>query len=161
MTTIAVTTTHIAADGLQVWNHEIRSRAHRKIRVANSVNGQTIFALTGNAPYFGPIIEWHQSGADPTKAPKCSDDETWTILVIDHSGMWKMSCLSPHPEQFFAPLGLGRGGEMATGAMLAGAGAEEAVRLVAGQTNHTGGAIQVVNIADALGRAPPLVEAAE
>lgn len=157
MTTIAIDGTHIAADGLKIWGGEVMGLSHEKVR--REWNG--IYAMTGTAPYFDPLVKWHQSGADPEKAPKCSDDNSWALLFIDRLGsVTKYSSSCAYPEVFPTPIALGAGGEMATGAMLAKASAAEAVSIVAARTNHTGGEIQVIDIAEALGLSN-LAEAAE
>lgn len=147
MTTIAIDGATVAADGLRVWGGEIRGRAHKKLKVCNG----TIYAFTGLAPLFDVMVAWHQNGTDPEKLPKISDDEGWTLIVIDKDGVGKFTKGCPYIEHFGPPIAFGAGQDYAIGAMLAGATAGQAIGIVAGLCNHTGGEIQVINIAEALG----------
>lgn len=157
MTTIAIDKHGtIAADGMRVWAGEIVGLEFQKVRVRHG----RIYALTGTAPLFEPLIRWHHNDkADPSKLPKGFDDDA--LIVIERPGaIIKYGAACPYPEEFIPPIAFGAGGEMATGAMLAGATAPEAVRLVAERCNHTGGNIQIVDIAQALGLSDEAVKEA-
>ena len=150
MTTIAITSTHVAADGMRTWGDQIRGRSHRKIRV----EGGTIYAFAGLAPMLDVMVRWHRDGADPNKMPYGAADKDhggWTLVVIDRDGVAKYTNSCPYIERFEPPIAFGAGQDYALGAMLHGASAEEAVRIVGELTNHTGGDIQVIDIAEALG----------
>jgi hypothetical protein len=152
----------IAADGLYVWGGDIVSRTHKKIRFKHG----RIYALTGLAPLFEPLMRWHgEQNADPDKVPKVSGDSaSWTLIVIERpDAVTKYSSTCCYPETFPVPMAFGAGIDHAKGAMLFGATAEQAVRLVAENCEHTGGEIQVVDIAEALGvpKPDPVREAAE
>ena len=150
MTTIAIDKTTIAADGLRTWGDQIAGRAHKKIKV---VPGKAIYAFTGLAPMFDVMVEWHQKGADPEDVPQLGKDSDngWTLIVIDKEGVGKFTSSCPYFERFDAPVAWGAGQDYAMGAMAVGAGARRAVEAVASFTTHTGGEIQVVDIAEALG----------
>jgi hypothetical protein len=109
---------------------------------------------------FDVMVAWHQAGAKPDDVPKAGGDAAWYLIVIDHNGIGKFSNTCPYIERFDPPIAFGAGQDYAMGAMLAGASAERAVAIVASLCDHTGGEIQVVNIAEALGAAP-ILEAAE
>ena len=152
MTTIAISDGFIVADGLRTWGSEIRGRAHKKIRVVGSL----IYAFTGLVPMQEPMIEWHRAGADPTKLPHGAADDKhggWTLIVIDKDGIGKYTDGCPYLERFDPPIAFGAGQDYAIGAMLVGASAQHAVEAVASLCNHTGGEIQVVDIASVLGAA--------
>ena len=158
MTTIAIDKFGFAAaDGLRTWCGDILSRAEQKLRRRHGL----VYGLTGLAPVFETLIKWHhEHKADPEKMPKVEgDDSHWTLIVIGHNSVTKFSKTCPYPESFDPPIAFGSGMDLAKGAMLFGATAEQAVRLVADHTNHTGGEIQVINIAEYLGLQRP--EAAE
>ena len=151
MTTIAIDRYGtIAADGQRTWGGDIVSRTERKIRIRHG----RIYALAGTAGVFEPLIAWHgEHNADPEKTPKIGGDNDWQLIVIDR--FWliaKYTNTCPYADIFERPpLGFGAGVDLAKGAMLFGATAEQAVRLAIETTNHSGGEIQVVNIAEALG----------
>lgn len=144
MTTIAIDGTTIAADGLRLWSSDIVQLDCEKIRV----EGQAIYALAGTFGAFGPAIKWHQAGADPDAVPKVDD---WTLFVLDQSGLNKYTKTLPYPEPMPVPIAFGSGCDQAMGAMMAGATAEEAVRIVSLVSVNTGGLIRVVDIASVIG----------
>jgi hypothetical protein len=160
MTTIAIDSMgFVAADGLRTWGGDIVARDEQKVRVRYG----RIYALTGIAGGFEPLIKWHgEHKADPERLPKIGgDDDSWTLIVIERPGeVMKFTKTCPYPECFRPPVAFGAGLDLAKGAMLWGATAPEAVKLVSEHTNHTGGEIQVVNISEALGL-QPIREAAE
>lgn len=149
MTTIAIDRNgFIAADGFVLWGGEIRNRAQKKLRISNGV----IYGLTGLTPLMDVLIEWHQKHeASPEKLPKVRPEEGWTLVVVDQSGIGKYTNTCPYIDRFDPPIAFGAGGDYAIGAMLAGATAAEAVKIVSDLCNHTGGEIQTINIAEALG----------
>jgi hypothetical protein len=150
MTTIAIDSKgFVAADGLRTWSGDITGRAEEKLRIRYG----RIYALAGTCGAFEPLIKWHgEQEADPDKVPKLGGDNGWLLVVIDGSGLvLKYTNTCPYAEDLPTPVAFGAGMDLAKGAMLAGASAERAVQLVADNTNHTGGRIQVVNIAEALG----------
>lgn len=148
MTTIATDGKTIAADGLRTWGDQVRGRDHQKIRV----HPHAIYAFTGLAPMLDVMVEWHMDGADPKELPAGVDHKTesWTLVVVNHDGIGKLTSTCPYMERFDPPIAFGAGGEYAMGAMLAGASPQRAVELVGGLTNHTGGTVQVVDIAEVL-----------
>lgn len=148
MTIIAVSWTHIAADGMKLWGNEIRGLNHKKI----IQRGDVIYAFAGLAPMQDPMIAWHQAGGNPEKLPKLFDDESsWTLLVIDPQGLRKYSSTCPYPEEFDAPFAIGAGLDMALGAMYAGASAQQAVEIVNAHCNTSGGEVQVMDIMEITG----------
>jgi hypothetical protein len=159
MTTIAFDGANIAADGLaSTYDGEIRSLTREKLRVV----GGYIYGMSGDAAMFGALIAWHRSGADPGELPPSGDDARWTLIVVDAAGgIYRYSHDCPYSDALEAPCAFGSGGDIALGAMLAKATAEQAVMLVAGRTTHTGGAIRTYNIYQTLGESPPFLEAAE
>lgn len=150
MTTIAIDANGcIAADGWRTWGGDIVCRTEEKIRIRHG----RIYALTGIAGLFEPLIKWHgEHEANPEKMPKCGDDDSWVLIVIEQPGrVAKYTKTCPYPEFFDPPVAFGAGLDLARGAMLFGATASEAVELVAAHTNHTGGRVLAYNIAETLG----------
>jgi len=155
VTTIAACGHFIAADGLLTNNGSRHVLDAKKIKV----QGGVIYALGGTTCFFEPLIKWHQDGADPLNLPK-GHDLDWTLLTITRDGLFFYTNRSAYPERHDFPWTMGTGNEYAMGAMKAGASAEEAVRIACEIDIHSGGEIQVVNIKEALGMAPRLVETA-
>lgn len=157
MTTIAITATECAADGQRTYYDQIRGRDFKKLRVSHGA----IYAFTGLVPMLDVMVKWHVEGADPEKLPSGHDktEDGWTLIVIQQRGICKYTSKCPYPEWFEPPMAFGAGQDYAMGAMLHGASAKEAIAIVSNLCNHTGGDIQVLNIADAL--ATPVKEAAE
>lgn len=155
MTTIAIDARGtMAADGQRLWGDQICGLQDKKIRVGKGA----IYAFTGLFPMLEPMIAWHAAGANPAKLPRGADSDKhggWTLIVVDLDGVGKYTNACPYIERFEPPIAFGAGQDYAIGAMWHGASAKDAVRLVAENTNHTGGDIQVVDIAKALGLAPP------
>jgi hypothetical protein len=156
MTIIAVSHTHIAADGMKIWGNEIRGLDHKKLAIApdpRHAGSKIICAIAGLAPMQTPLIKWYQEGADPDAVPSAArgDDSGWTFVVIDRAGLWKYSNNCPYPEEFHPPFAMGYGIDMAHAAMWCGKSAEQAVRLVCEKTHTAGGEIQVIDIMEVTG----------
>lgn len=162
MTTIAITHEQIAADGLVTWDGEVRDREAQKIRVA----GKTIYAITGTISLFDVLIEWHQTGADPSEIPAGInyDKNGWMLIVINCDGIRVYTSGFPYAVHERAPIAFGSGDAFAMGALLHGATARDAVKIAATATTETGGKIRSVNIAEVTGftlRREDMREAAE
>ena len=153
MTTIAVDKHgSIASDGQTTFGPFRSFSGVRKIMVGKTA----VYGCAGDGGMMEALIRWHEAGADPEKAPKGD----WIMLVCDGATVCQVSDSARYLVPIDLPWGIGNVGEVALGAMLHGASAEEAVRLVATRHVHTGGEIQVVDIAEALG-ITPVREAAE
>ena len=158
MTTIAVDGKSIAADGRarNSWGGIVSESVQKII-----VKGRTIYAVAGSKALVEPLIKWYESGHDPGNLPVCTDDRGWSLLVIYKAGCALFTRIAPYPELVEMPFALGTGTDYALGAMRAGASAAEAVRIACELDSGSGGEIQVIDIADALGLDKPLLEAAE
>lgn len=143
MTTIAITDTEIAADGLRLFTDLIAGTKHQKIVVTDDA----VYAFTGTLPAMTPIIEWHKAGADPDKLPSNLGSDWGTLIVINQAdGIHKYSCSCLYKECFSPPIAFGAGADYALGAMWHGASAREAVEYICKRTNHTGGEVMSVDI---------------
>jgi len=155
MTTIAVTDTDIAADGMSFLG-EVRHRSDcKKLLVLNGA----IYALAGAGALREPLIKWHQDGADPKKIPECKDNGGWTLLVVKLDGLTIFSSDVPFPTKVIPPFAMGSGESFAYGAMEVGANAVDAVRAAAARDPYTGGEINYLIISETL--TAPLMQAAE
>lgn len=153
MTTIATDGVTIAADGRACAGGIIVSERTKKIVVSEGV----IFALTGTEALFPALVDWIKKGADPAAVPKAHDPAlTWALTVISVAGAFRYTHSMPHPDTIDYPFADGTGHEMAAVLMDAGKSPCEAVRLTCKRDIHSGGEIQVVNIAEALGLQPAL-----
>lgn len=145
MTTIACDGRTIAADGLKLYaSFDIVQLDAKKLKVV----GDRIYAITGSFVAFGPCIDWHMKGAAPDDKPKIDD---WYLIVVDFNGVTRYSDKYPYPESMPVPVAFGAGADLALGAMMAGATPQEAVRIAATVTTHTGGEIQTLDIKTAIG----------
>lgn len=146
MTTIAFDGKSLAADGFETWGGEIIHTDTEKIR---RLRDGRIVAMAGSAAMMQALCEWvADKHCEPKERPEMVDsDGGWEVLVWDgrSTHLTRYTNKYPYPNRFDAVVGFGAGGEIATGAMLAGASAEEAVRIVSARCNHTGGTIQVVH----------------
>lgn len=154
MTTIATDGVTIAADGRSTRGWEIVGRRERKI----IVRGGLVFALGGCRGMMEPLISWWiDENSDPKKVPPCGDgEEGWCLLVMSKDGASFMTNKVPYPDAIDVPFATGNGREYARGAMMAGADPRRAVEIACECDAASGGEIQVVNIAEALGLQPAL-----
>ena len=159
MTTIAIDASGhwIAADGQVSCGGAVERLNEKKLRVEDGKDGPTVYVMAGTTCMFDPLVKWHKEGADPAKVPPASDAE-WCLITIDRQGLRTYSHRAPYPERSSYPFTTGTGHEYAMGALKAGASAQRAVEIACEIDIHSGGEIQVVNIKEALGMAPRLVE---
>lgn len=155
MTTIAITQTEIAADGLRIFGDMISGRDLSKIVETD----EAVYAFTGKVPAMAPMIKWHKDGADPANLPPGIGDDWGTLVVINREhGVHKYNSECPYIEHYSPPIAFGAGADYAQGAMWHGASAREAIQHVCDNTDHTGGKIMVVDIRRFL---EPMKQAAE
>jgi hypothetical protein len=152
MTTIAVDLKHgtIAADGQSTSGIIIRSKCVVKLLVGKNEQGQrAIFGVCGQMGMLEMLAEWVAAGAKFDAKPK--SDAEWDMVIVDQSGVRQAH--SSWPALFKAEdiHATGQGYEVAYGALDAGATPEQAVKIACARTNGSGGAITVINIAEALG----------
>ena len=71
------------------------------------------------------------------------------MIVVDHdAAVWVVSYLCPYPCRDNPPCAWGTGADYATGAMLAGKTAMEAVAIAAQRDIYTGGGVQFIDLAN-------------
>lgn len=152
----------IAADGLACSGNTIIAKDRKKIVARDGA----IYALTGCWIYFKPLIEWHKVGADPNKLPVRNGNEMhWSLLVITEREGRAVAEITTHEAPYFEDMprkfALGSGCDVALGAMRSGKTPAEAVAIAMTDDVKTGGEIQVIDIAEALGLKDQVREAAE
>lgn len=143
MTVIAWDGRLIAADSQVTYGTSRGSKPVEKIRRV----GDVIYACTGSASLFEPMMAWHQAGASPTDKPVAAEGDAATRLIV-----WKEGrCLSykletPYPEEHFAPEGWGIASDHVMGAMDAGIDAKTAVENAIKREVYLGGPVLCVDL---------------
>ena len=146
MTTIAYDGKTLAADSLATVNG-LSQRGFQKIRK----EGQEFFALGGDSATFQAWIEWWYKGANPKGIPVGPGPSI--LLIVTAEGVHQVHSETPYADKEGIPLPDGRevhacgsGGEIALGAMMAGATAKEAVEIACMIDVYSGGEVQVIEL---------------
>lgn len=127
MTVLAWDGTTLAADKLNFSLHGM-SVPITKIRLIND----ELIGVAGKTILIGPIMLWAEMGFAPEHMPEQQKAEKdWsTVIRVQRNGTVLIYENSPIPWKLERNIvGMGSGGEIATGAMAAGASAEKAVLL--------------------------------
>lgn len=143
MTTIALDAKCIAWDSLMILgDSEKMTCLYEKARV----DGRTIYAAAGDAK-IEELIRWakDQDGWRPPKGE-------WELLIITKGVISHATAEAPTPYPVMPPIAIGTGAQYARGAMLAGAGAKQAVEIAAMCDAHTGGEIKSLALGDVFKR---------
>lgn len=120
------------------------SGTYRKIRTA--ADG-TVYAFTGTAALFEPMIKWFESGAKPEERPLFDgDDGTSTLIVWCDGRCFSYKLSTPYPCECFAPDAWGVASDHAIGAMDSGASARAAVERAIGREIYLGGPVVWVDL---------------
>lgn len=150
MTTIAIDSRTVAADGMSCVGDEIIDLDMQKIIVKYG----RVYAITGSQPLGMAAIDWHMAGATPGSQPGAGGNIEWSLIVIEGTApirsVTKYTSAVPYPDVYPIPQAFGSGCEYAMGALLHGASPREAVEIAAKLNSKTGGAIKVVDIEHAL-----------
>ena len=144
MTTIAWDGRFLASDSAKFRGsyHRVPGNFQKIVTV-----GGVVYACTGSAALFHPLIEWHKAGAEPADVPKDREDRSTSLLVFE-GGKCRLYCTDlPYPEELIAPDAWGVGDDYAIGAMLAGANARRAVEIAKMVNPQTAGDILVIDLA--------------
>lgn len=110
-----------------------------------------MFGFTGDYAYFDPAISWFLAGKKPDELPT-NEKAHWSLLVFMRDSVDRYTNDLPYPESFPYPQAFGSGAVYAQTALALGKSPAEAVAVAATFNVYTDGPIQVVNIAEALGR---------
>jgi ATP-dependent protease HslVU (ClpYQ) peptidase subunit len=148
MTTLAYKDGILAFDGKITAGNMVTTLNSRK----GIATDKYLAAAAGLSSFCGAFLEWVKTDFDPVKVPKTPNGKLCDIvgLVIDRKGTLTEYCDDLLPLKvgrvpFYAR---GSGREVATGAMAAGASAEEAVRIASKFDIYTGGRIRTVKFSD-------------
>jgi hypothetical protein len=110
------------------------------------MRGQEVFALSGEAALFEPMIEWYLAGANPKEVPTGTPGHTSSLVVFKAGRCFSYKTTLPYPDEFFAPDAWGSGQDFAIGAMKGGADAKRAVEIAIDCNPHTGGKVQAIDL---------------
>ncbi len=128
----------MAADGLVTGNGTVHSFSFSKVR---KLSDGRIVGVAG-VPYdMDSFCSWLEGGEKPDL-----NAERFEALVLQPDGtcLCYNGKLQSYPQP--VPTVTGSGGEIALGAMLAGADAFTAVQIAATRDQATGGAVQVISL---------------
>jgi hypothetical protein len=149
MTTVATNGRTIAWDGRIVtqWGL-VLANDERKVRIEDG----RVYGIAGGYAVFDALIRWYAEGRDPIKLPPSPESEPWVLLIRELDGRWLwLSQPMPYPHPAPLPYAIGAGGDMAIGAMEAGASPRDAVAIVCRRTVVSGGTIMVEDVPAAAG----------
>jgi hypothetical protein len=149
MTTIAFDGRFLAADRRITFGTEISARAERKLDVAGAP--PMAFASTGSIAehWRAAFIAWWLGGHQGDLPPSYGADTEKAgnfIAVTADGDVQTVSYACPYAWRMGAPCAFGSGADFATGAMLAGRSAMEAVIIAAQCDTNTGGGVQFIDI---------------
>jgi hypothetical protein len=141
MTVIAWDGQTLAAD-TQMTRGDVRTMGHAKIKEFEDY----VYAITGDAVHFDPLIAWHRDGCIVADYPgECK--ETSTLIVVDRRTRECVSYIGcPYAWSTEGVNAWGCGMVMALGAMYAGAPAVEAVQICIDHCDGVGGTVMSVTV---------------
>ena len=143
ITTVAWDGRYVAADSQITYGDRTRGLSPcQKIKVIDGV----VYALSGSAALFQPMIDWYLAGHDPKEVPTDRPD-AGSDLIVFKGGRCTLFCTSmPYPLEFKAPEAFGSGSSIAQVAMSMGADARRAVEEAIKFDTCSGGDIQIVDL---------------
>lgn len=143
MTTIAYDGRYLAADTLALRNGNRSNIKCHKMRLV----GAFAYAASGEwASIVGQVVKWHQEGAVPDDLPPYGGGSL-TIVNTISGRVWAVAGPQmPYLDEEAAPYAVGTGGDIALGAMDAGATAMEAVAVAIKHDNCTGGDVEFIDM---------------
>lgn len=140
MTTIAFDGKILSAEGREVVDNLIVSDKVRKLHYVEG--GQFYLAVAGVTNDIPVYEEFFRTGQKPSDEYKFDSE----VIIIDSTGHAMYgTCLNDMTEMDI-PFAIGSGGDIAIGAMLAGADAVEAVKIACKKDVYSGGFISYVDI---------------
>jgi len=141
MTTIAFDGKTLAADSLAIGG---ATSPHRIAQKIFDIGGGVFVAIAGTLGEGAKFAAWYVEGAD-IAAPALPDLKDSSVLVVSEKHSYEFDeTLMPLPVR--APCAIGSGGEVALGAMMAGATASEAVKIACKVDIHSGGRVRCVEV---------------
>jgi 20S proteasome alpha/beta subunit len=149
MTVIAFDGRTVAAD--KQASGYARTRTVTKLFQVHGDDAQltAILAICGSASDGLQLVAWYKAGANPEKfPPRPSVEDQRANLVVFRPGKHPMQYeYTPIPVVFEDPIfAAGCGGDLALGAMLAGADAKRAVEIASMHDEHCGHGVDVMEL---------------
>lgn len=92
------------------------------------------------------FIDWFNAGCNPENWPKQLEDDFVEIVVMHEDGSTHVYQDSPYPIIVEENITVGSGGSYAKAALMAGASAEEAVKIAICLDEYSGGEVVVKSI---------------
>jgi ATP-dependent protease HslVU (ClpYQ) peptidase subunit len=135
MTTIACDGQSMAADGQSTQNAVAVTK--ESVKVFRQPDG-SIVGMAGHAMYKSAMLKFLASGEKPS-VEIGPDDISALVLHLD--GAIALYVGAEYQGDVSAPFSIGSGGEIALGAMLAGASPRQAVEIACQRDIYTGGTI--------------------
>lgn len=158
MTTIAYRDGVIASDSRATWDDWSQSRCIKLYRAKSKVDpvkGDVIVATAGHSAASLLFLDWLEIGGEPRLHERGVDENTeFECLVVHKSGVWvadRLCRLEKLEEDFWAA---GSGRQAALGAMHAGKGAMDAVRIATRIDPFSGGRVVSMSLDPPAARKP-------
>lgn len=134
MTVIATDGESMAGDSLTTAGNQVVARGPKVHKLSDG----RIVGACGDTTECRALVHWLETGGDkPTFTGECE------ALVLHPDGAVEWISTELRPLRYIVPMAIGSGGDLALGAMLAGADPEEAVRLAIERQVDCGGDIVV------------------
>jgi ATP-dependent protease HslVU (ClpYQ) peptidase subunit len=150
VTTIAYDGRYVAGDGRSELYDIIVSDTSEKIRVHNG----RVYAFAGTPQMYSLVAAWLGERDWSVPAPTAPEGKWQALIFSAREGKIIAEYAGqevPYPIEMQEPLALGSGCQFAMAIMTAGGTARRAVEIACRLDPWSGGSIQVVNIAEALG----------
>jgi len=140
MTTIAIGPTSVAFDEQLTINDDLILNGFKdKVRLRKN----EIFCIAG-VPIMDDLIEWWDTGCEPTEAPVAE----WDLMVWDGHVWTSYSHERPYAVRLPLPYAMGTGSHYAMAALHLGYTPERAVRLAAELDPYTGSRVETFDYGD-------------
>ncbi len=143
MTTVAWNGEKLCTDKAGHCGHRRMAGSFQKLKRV----GNTVYAFTGMWPYFQPMVDWHQAGADPEKLPsKFRDDENGTLVVFKDGRCFVYGTKYPYADEHFAPAAWGSGEDFAIAILAVGGTPRQAIETASLLDVYTGGGVDEMDL---------------
>lgn len=137
MTTIATDGRTMAAESMVSAGGNVVAYTAKVFKAADG----RIYATCGDSDAGQLFAKWIDGKVEK---PELGEDFSALILALDGKVYWIGKNLEP--VEYMVPTGIGSGGDLAIGAMLAGASPEQAVEIACQRDNGSGGPITSISL---------------
>ena len=154
MTTIATDGHIVAADSMTTRPGGFREPGnYRKLHPVETTSGQRwIVAVAGDMSMVEPLKQWVLDGARAQDIPFREDRHAdWHLWVFKPEGLFEAMASAPRLCPCHTPNAIGSGARFAIGAFAMGATPQQAVEVAMRFDIYSGGEVEVIDIAEALG----------